>query len=44
MDAALLTDAQRDVQDLVRAFAEGEIAPHTADWDRQHHVSTLTQP
>jgi alkylation response protein AidB-like acyl-CoA dehydrogenase len=38
MQAALLTDAQRDVQELVRSFAEGEIAPHSAGWDRAHHV------
>ena len=33
-----LTDAQREVQALVREFCQREIAPHTAAWDAGHHV------
>jgi alkylation response protein AidB-like acyl-CoA dehydrogenase len=33
-----LTDAQREVQGLVREFCLREIAPRTAEWDAQHHV------
>ena len=33
-----LTDAQREVQALVREFCTREIAPHTAEWDVAHHV------
>ena len=33
-----LTDAQREVQALVREFCQREIAPHTAEWDAGHHV------
>ena len=33
-----LTDAQREVQALVREFCQREIAPHTAAWDADHHV------
>jgi alkylation response protein AidB-like acyl-CoA dehydrogenase len=35
MDLAL-TAEQRAVQMLAREFAEGEIAPHAAAWDREH--------
>jgi alkylation response protein AidB-like acyl-CoA dehydrogenase len=28
-----LTDEQRQLKDAVRAFAEGEIAPHVSEWD-----------
>jgi alkylation response protein AidB-like acyl-CoA dehydrogenase len=31
-----LTAEQREIQALARAFAEGEIAPHAAAWDREH--------
>jgi len=31
-----LTDEQRDVRALARDFAEREIAPHAAAWDREH--------
>ncbi|HUT48479.1 MAG TPA: acyl-CoA dehydrogenase family protein [Alphaproteobacteria bacterium] len=29
-----LTDTQRQIRDTARAFAEREIAPHAAEWDR----------
>ena len=35
MDFAL-TDEQREIQALAREFADTEIAPHAADWDREH--------
>ena len=35
MDFAL-TDEQREIQALARDFAESEIVPHAADWDREH--------
>ena len=35
MDFAL-TDEQREIQSLAREFADAEIAPHAADWDREH--------
>jgi alkylation response protein AidB-like acyl-CoA dehydrogenase len=35
MDLAL-TAEQRAIQTLAREFAEGEIAPHAAVWDREH--------
>ncbi len=35
MDFAL-TDEQREIQALAREFAEAEIAPHAAEWDREH--------
>ena len=31
-----LTDEQREIQALAREFAETEIAPHAAQWDRDH--------
>ncbi|HEX7291457.1 MAG TPA: acyl-CoA dehydrogenase family protein [Conexibacter sp.] len=31
-----LTDEQRDIRALARDFAEREIAPHAAAWDRDH--------
>ncbi len=33
-----LSDVHEDLSALVRDFCEREIAPHTADWDRTHHV------
>ncbi|HEY0599804.1 isobutyryl-CoA dehydrogenase [Brevundimonas sp.] len=36
MDFAL-TDDQRAIQDAARAFAEAELAPHSADWDETKH-------
>jgi alkylation response protein AidB-like acyl-CoA dehydrogenase len=35
-----LTDDQRELQLLVREFAEREIAPHAAAWDRDHTFPT----
>jgi alkylation response protein AidB-like acyl-CoA dehydrogenase len=35
-----LTDDQRELQQLVREFAEREIAPHAAAWDRDHTFPT----
>jgi butyryl-CoA dehydrogenase len=35
-----LTDDQRELQQLVREFAEREIAPHAAEWDRDHTFPT----
>jgi butyryl-CoA dehydrogenase len=31
-----LTAEQREIQALAREVADGEIAPHAADWDREH--------
>ena len=31
-----LTDEQREIQTLAREVADTEIAPHAADWDREH--------
>ena len=31
-----LTDEQREIRDLARRFADDEIAPHAAGWDREH--------
>ena len=31
-----LTDDQREIQALTREFADAEIQPHAADWDREH--------
>jgi alkylation response protein AidB-like acyl-CoA dehydrogenase len=31
-----LSDEQREVRELARRFAEREIAPHAAAWDREH--------
>jgi alkylation response protein AidB-like acyl-CoA dehydrogenase len=31
-----LTDDQREIRDLARRFADEEIAPHAAAWDREH--------
>ncbi len=31
-----LTDDQREIRDLARRFADDEIAPHAARWDREH--------
>lgn len=32
-----LSDEQRLLTDSARAFAARELAPHAADWDREHH-------
>ena len=31
-----LTDDQREIRDLARRFADEQIAPHAAQWDRDH--------
>jgi alkylation response protein AidB-like acyl-CoA dehydrogenase len=31
-----LSDDQREIRDLARRFADDEIAPHAAEWDREH--------
>ena len=37
MSASELTDEQRDIRALARRFADEEIAPRAAGWDREHH-------
>ncbi|MDH5247137.1 MAG: acyl-CoA dehydrogenase family protein, partial [Betaproteobacteria bacterium] len=32
-----LTEEQRLVRDTIRSFAQAELAPHAARWDRDHH-------
>jgi alkylation response protein AidB-like acyl-CoA dehydrogenase len=32
-----LTDDQREIRALTRRFADEEVAPHAAAWDREHH-------
>jgi len=32
-----LSAEQREIQALAREFAEAEIEPHAAEWDREHH-------
>jgi alkylation response protein AidB-like acyl-CoA dehydrogenase len=32
-----LTQDQREIQTLTREFAQAEIEPHAAEWDREHH-------
>ncbi|HWR78580.1 MAG TPA: acyl-CoA dehydrogenase family protein, partial [Pseudomonas sp.] len=32
-----LNEEQRLLVDSARAFAAAELAPHAADWDRDHH-------
>ena len=32
-----LTPEQREIQALAREFADAEIEPHAAEWDRNHH-------
>jgi alkylation response protein AidB-like acyl-CoA dehydrogenase len=32
-----LTDDQRAIRDMVRAFAHNEIVPHAAEWDEEQH-------
>uniref|UniRef100_A0A7S2WBK3 Isobutyryl-CoA dehydrogenase, mitochondrial n=1 Tax=Rhizochromulina marina TaxID=1034831 RepID=A0A7S2WBK3_9STRA len=34
---AVMTEEQREYQAVARAFAENELAPHAADWDRDSH-------
>ena len=35
-----LTDEQREIQALAREFAQAEIEPNAAAWDREHHFPT----
>src|SRR5918998_463439 len=35
-----LTGEQREIQALAREFAQAEIEPHAADWDREHRFPT----
>ena len=35
-----LTDEQREIQALARDFAQAEIEPYAADWDREHRFPT----
>jgi alkylation response protein AidB-like acyl-CoA dehydrogenase len=35
-----LTDEQREIQALAREFAQAEIEPYAADWDREHRFPT----
>src|SRR5215213_7783908 len=35
-----LTDEQQALRDIIREFAESEIAPHAAEWDEQHVFPT----
>jgi butyryl-CoA dehydrogenase len=37
VSANLLSDEQRAIRELARRFADEEIAPHAAAWDREHH-------
>jgi alkylation response protein AidB-like acyl-CoA dehydrogenase len=37
-----LTDTQREIQALAREFAEREIAPYAAEWNRDCHVPLAT--
>jgi len=41
MDFAL-NDDQRAIQDAARAFAEAELAPHSAEWDEAKHFPVAT--
>ena len=33
----LLTEDQKMIRDAVREFAQAELWPHAAQWDRDHH-------
>ena len=39
-----LTDEQRDIQRLARDFAQTELAPHAAAWDRDAHFEASLVP
>ncbi|MGH8801884.1 MAG: acyl-CoA dehydrogenase family protein, partial [Casimicrobiaceae bacterium] len=32
----LLNDEQRQIRDTLRSFARDHLAPHAAQWDREH--------
>ena len=34
----ILTDEQVMIRDMARQFAQREIAPHAADWDRAQEI------
>jgi alkylation response protein AidB-like acyl-CoA dehydrogenase len=36
MSLSELSDEQREIRDLAKRFADEEIAPHAAGWDREH--------
>jgi alkylation response protein AidB-like acyl-CoA dehydrogenase len=39
-----LTTEQREIQAVARDFAQAEIEPHAADWDREHRFPTELYP
>ena len=39
-----LTDEQREIRDLARRFADEEVAPHAAAWDREHRFPPRSSP
>jgi alkylation response protein AidB-like acyl-CoA dehydrogenase len=39
-----LTPEQREIQALARDFAQAEIEPHAAEWDREHRFPTELYP
>ncbi|MBB2892508.1 acyl-CoA dehydrogenase family protein [Flexivirga oryzae] len=39
-----LTPEHEEFRHLVRDFAEGEVAPHAAEWDKEHHFPTELVP
>ncbi len=39
-----LTDQQREIQQLARTFAQTELAPHAAEWDRTSHFERALLP
>ena len=39
-----LTDEQREIQALAREFAQAEIEPNAAAWDREHRFPTELYP
>jgi acyl-CoA dehydrogenase len=42
MTALGLSSTHRDIQALAREFARNEIAPHSAEWNRESHVPLAT--
>ena len=39
-----LTPEQREIQAVAREFAQAEVEPHAADWDREHRFPTELYP
>ena len=37
-----LTEQHHEIQALARDFAKNEIAPHSAEWNAEHHVPVAT--